>query len=310
MRRTRNRDKSYLIILFACLASATAIACGSIYLSSLDDDDYTTDTGKYAKEEVLLENDNNTNNPAIDYNSTSDNADDGFNTEENTNVGTETSNEVTDTITNEVSKNVTDTQTGMEGLSKTEGQTDSEQASQKTATNTTDTKASDTGNADNTDSESGDNATAQVNASTVLPFSTEQILYWPVEGNILIEYNMTNTVYFPTLDSYKCNPALIIQADVDMPVSSCCESIVQEIGSDEEIGNYVTVSLGEGYSLTYGQLGQVNVEEGQQVSSGDVIGYVNEPTHYYTKEGCNLYLKLTKDDEPIDPLNYLSYPQE
>ena len=35
---------------------------------------------------------------------------------------------------------------------------------------------------------------------------------WPVNGNILLDYNMDQTVYFPTLDQYKLSPAIAVQA--------------------------------------------------------------------------------------------------
>ena len=44
---------------------------------------------------------------------------------------------------------------------------------------------------------------------------------------------------------------------------------------------------------------------GDHVSAGAVLGYVNEPTKYYTKEGANLYFALQKDGTPLDPLQYL-----
>ena len=55
----------------------------------------------------------------------------------------------------------------------------------------------------------------------------------------------------------------------------------------------------------YGQLKDVTVEEGQVVESGTVLGYVNEPTKYYVKEGSNLYFAMTKDGTPIDPMIYM-----
>lgn len=41
------------------------------------------------------------------------------------------------------------------------------------------------------------------------------------------------------------------------------------------------------------------IEKGQQ------IGTLAEPTAYYTVEGYNLYFKLTKDGNPVDPLDYI-----
>ena len=42
------------------------------------------------------------------------------------------------------------------------------------------------------------------------------------------------------------------------------------------------------------------------VESGQVVGYVSEPTKYYCEEGSNLYFQMRKDGQPIDPKEYLT----
>ena len=41
------------------------------------------------------------------------------------------------------------------------------------------------------------------------------------------------------------------------------------------------------------------------VESGQVIGYVNEPTKYYSTEGSNVYFRLEKDGNAVNPKEYL-----
>ena len=47
------------------------------------------------------------------------------------------------------------------------------------------------------------------------------------------------------------------------------------------------------------------VKEGDMVNTGALLGYVSEPTKYYTLEGSNLYFQLLRDGEPVNPMNYL-----
>ena len=49
---------------------------------------------------------------------------------------------------------------------------------------------------------------------TPLMFSEEDVLRWPVNGNVIIPYSMEQTVYFSTLDQYKYNPAIVIAGEV------------------------------------------------------------------------------------------------
>jgi len=136
-------------------------------------------------------------------------------------------------------------------------------------------------------------------------FSKEDMLIWPIDGNVLLNYSMDETIYFSTLDQYKYNPALIIAGNVGQEVKSAEDGKVTAIKTDNQTGVTVTVSLGDGYEAVYGQLGEVCVTQGENITEGDIIGYLGEPTKYYSVEGCNLYFQLLKDGEPVNPLEYL-----
>lgn len=136
-------------------------------------------------------------------------------------------------------------------------------------------------------------------------FSESSSLDWPVAGNVVLDYSMDGSIYFPTLKVYKYNPALIIGAKVGSPVAAAAKGIVDSIDVDEETGTTVTMNLGNNYALTYGQLKEVPVKAGDVVEEGALVGYVSEPTKYYCEEGSNLYFKLTKDGTPVDPFLYL-----
>ncbi len=160
-----------------------------------------------------------------------------------------------------------------------------------------------TGVIDNTQ---GESQGVPVDAEPIaLMFSEEDTLCWPVEGNIILGFSMDGSVYFPTLDQYKYNPAMLIQSEVNTPVLAGTDCIIKEIGTNEEIGTYVVMSLGSDYEMTYGQLKSLEVSEGDKITAGDIVGYVDEPTKYYVVEGCNLYVKLVQDDTPVDPLDYI-----
>ena len=70
-------------------------------------------------------------------------------------------------------------------------------------------------------------------------------------------------------------------------------------------GLAVTVDLGDGYSAVYGQLKEVPLSAGDHVNAKDVIGYISEPTKYYSVEGPNLYFQMIKDNKSIDPMEFL-----
>lgn len=138
-----------------------------------------------------------------------------------------------------------------------------------------------------------------------LTFSDKDTLTWPIVGNVLVNYSMDKTVYFPTLEQYKYNPAIIISAVEGETITAAANGKVNRVYTDNELGNVIVMELGNGYEITYGQLKDITVSEGGFVNQGDIIGSVAAPTKYYVVEGCNVYFKLTKDGTPVNPMTKL-----
>lgn len=146
---------------------------------------------------------------------------------------------------------------------------------------------------------------AETISSSVALFSESEKLSWPVQGEVLMNYSMDKTIYFATLNQYKYNPALVIKAEPEASVKAPYSGTIKETGSSAEIGNYVVMDLGNGYELTLGQLDNLSVEKGDLVKSKDIIGKTASPSKYYSVEGGNVYMKLTKDGNPVNPMNFL-----
>lgn len=159
--------------------------------------------------------------------------------------------------------------------------------------------------ADAVDASSANIISEQALLDAGVSFSDGTSLLWPSAGTILIDYSMDGSIYFPTLNQYKYNPALIISSEVGNQVLASAKGIVESIGIDEETGTTLVLNIGNGYKLTYGQLKELAVSEGDVVEEGGLIGYVSEPTKYYSEEGGNLYFAMTQDGQAVDPVLYL-----
>ena len=86
-------------------------------------------------------------------------------------------------------------------------------------------------------------------------------------------------------------------------MKAAAAGMVSRIYNDPMTGQTVVMNLGNGYELTYGQLQEVTVSEGTYVAEGEIFAKIAEPTRYYAVEGSNLYLKLTKDGVPVNPVS-------
>ena len=136
-------------------------------------------------------------------------------------------------------------------------------------------------------------------------FSEESVLEWPASGAILINYSMDKTVYFSTLEQYKYNPALVIGGEVGETIAASAAGIVTNVEQSAQTGTTVTLDMGNGYTAVYGQLKEVPLQIGDYVAAGETVGYLSEPTKYYSVEGTNLYFEILKDGEPVNPLDFM-----
>ena len=132
-------------------------------------------------------------------------------------------------------------------------------------------------------------------------------MLWPVsvDNDILIPYSMEKAVYFETLDQYKYNPAMIISAEVGTPVVAVSAGKITKRYWDYETGWTYEMDLGGGFKAYYGQLENMQKAEDTYIIAGDILGYVANPTKYYSKEGSNLYFAMTKDGKPVYPKEFM-----
>ena len=163
-------------------------------------------------------------------------------------------------------------------------------------------------NVENSETPTDETTSAGTEAVQSVPevnFTESSLMQWPVEGQVLLDYNMEHTIYFPTLNEYKYSPAIAVGAEEGTPVLAVANGKVVSVVNNEETGLTMTVDLGNGYQVVYGQLKDTAFEPESYMEAGVTLGYVNEPTKYYSKEGSNLYFAMTKDGVSIDPLEYL-----
>lgn len=135
-----------------------------------------------------------------------------------------------------------------------------------------------------------------------LHFDQETGLLWPVDGEVLKDYSADRVVYFETLAQYRTNPALLIAAQKGDEVKASADGVVTEITTSEETGRTLTMDIGDDFSVTYGQLMDITVGKGDEVSEGQVIGRIATPTKYYTVEGTNLYYQIREKGETVNPM--------
>jgi murein DD-endopeptidase MepM/ murein hydrolase activator NlpD len=188
-----------------------------------------------------------------------------------------------------------------------EGTTPSDTTKDQAANETVTTQNKETTKADNAADETASTEkveeTKEVMTPDSLNFDADKGLLWPVSGNVIMNYSVDRVIYHETLEQFRCNPAVIIDAKIGSEVKSTTKGIITSITHEDETGVTVTAAIGSGYSVVYGQLAEdVKVKVGDVVKEGQVIGTIAKPTKYYTVEGSNLYFQVVKDDETVNPM--------
>lgn len=100
----------------------------------------------------------------------------------------------------------------------------------------------------NTGTDSTETSAAGIAAQN-LNFTEKSLMEWPVRGTVLIDYNMNETVYYPTLDQYRVSPAIAVQAVEDAPVYAAADGQVLSVEQDTCTGTTVTMELETGIRL-------------------------------------------------------------
>ncbi|WP_020574167.1 M23 family metallopeptidase [Actinopolymorpha alba] len=125
----------------------------------------------------------------------------------------------------------------------------------------------------------------------------------PVSAPITSPYGMR---FHPVLKRWKLHDGTDFGAACGTPIRAAASGKVISRYFNAGYGNRVLISHGwlRGASVVtaYNHLSAYAVSSGQQVSKGDIIGYVGT-TGYST--GCHLHFMVYRNGSTVDPMNYL-----
>lgn len=98
---------------------------------------------------------------------------------------------------------------------------------------------------------------------------------------------------------------LDISTEKGQPVYATANGVVESAAYTGEYGNLITVKHDFGLSTRYGHLSRFSVKPGQQVSRGDIIGYVGSTGR---STGAHLHYEILANNKLINPLQLLNQP--
>jgi murein DD-endopeptidase MepM/ murein hydrolase activator NlpD len=123
---------------------------------------------------------------------------------------------------------------------------------------------------------------------------------WPVAGWLSSAYGRRRD---PFTDGNDFHPGLDISADYGQPVLATGDATVVSAGRNGAYGNMVTLDHGFGIITKYGHLSRIAVSADQQVTRGDVIGYVGSTGR---STGAHLHYEIWMNGRLTNPLALLA----
>jgi murein DD-endopeptidase MepM/ murein hydrolase activator NlpD len=106
----------------------------------------------------------------------------------------------------------------------------------------------------------------------------------------------------PFTGSREFHAGLDIGAPVGTEVHAAREGIVEEAGTNDQLGRYVAVTHPGGYQTVYGHLSVINVTIGEPVRTGSILGAVG---HTGRATGPHLHFEVRTKAGTKDPLQLI-----
>ncbi len=143
-------------------------------------------------------------------------------------------------------------------------------------------------------------------AETAAPTAGRLATQAPVQGEVLSGYAMEVLSYNQTTRDWRVHNGVDFAAAAGTAVTAAADGEVYTVYEDDQMGMTVVIRHEGGYTTRYSSLGaDVAVSAGQPVSMGQTIGTVGTSALMENALGDHVHFAVTKDDEPVDPMEFL-----
>lgn len=146
-----------------------------------------------------------------------------------------------------------------------------------------------------------------VEPNSVEPVSTQDEKFGlPMSNAVVVkDYADDHLQFNESLNRWEIHLAVDLASENDS-VMSVLDGVVSSIECNSLDGCKITIEHAGGFVSVYSSLDEnVNVEEGQAVKKGQVLGKASQSATNESKNGGHLHFELLKNGMEIDPNNYL-----
>lgn len=121
------------------------------------------------------------------------------------------------------------------------------------------------------------------------------------------EYAKDKLIWSKTLKQWQTHLGVDMITSEDSKVMSVYDGVIEKIENDILYGTCITIKHSDSLKTVYKSLSsKVEVQEGDTVKKGDIIGYASTSAISEQKEGVHLHFEVIEDGQNIDPLKYFA----
>jgi murein DD-endopeptidase MepM/ murein hydrolase activator NlpD len=122
---------------------------------------------------------------------------------------------------------------------------------------------------------------------------------WPVQGSVLSGYG--------SKEGGLKNDGINIAVPRGTPVRAADKGVVAYSGNElRGFGNLLLIRHADSWVTAYAHLEQIDVQRGQQVERGQVIGKVGQTGNVRSPQ---LHFEVRRGSQPVDPTGYMEQPE-
>jgi murein DD-endopeptidase MepM/ murein hydrolase activator NlpD len=123
----------------------------------------------------------------------------------------------------------------------------------------------------------------------------------PLKGDISVssEFGLRRNPFGGS--RYEMHAGLDFRGPIGRPVYATAEGSVKTASAGNGYGKHIVIDHGYGYETLYAHLSDFNVKAGDQVTRGDLIGFLGNTGR---SSGPHLHYGVYRDRQPVNPRHY------
>ncbi|NLJ58643.1 MAG: M23 family metallopeptidase [Tissierellia bacterium] len=131
-------------------------------------------------------------------------------------------------------------------------------------------------------------------------------MHLPLQGELLREFTMDDLVYYETIGEWRVHKGIDIKPKDTLFIESALAGKVEAVNNSEITATEIIIDHGNNVKTLYSNLVSANVEIGDSVEKGQVIGNVGKTVSIESTDGAHLHFELIVDGKNVNPLDYIT----